>query len=347
MTLMVIFGAGASFDSSANHPVGDPLPNRPPVANSLFDDRREFHEARNTFPQIQALIPQLMPHGNRSVEQTLQKFSDQAAGDPIRKQQLLAMRFYLQGIFGYIIPLWLRAIGGFTNYDALLEQIRYHRRKGSSEPVVLVTFNYDTLLEDALHKQFKMTFEMLDDYIRNPDYQVFKLHGSQNWGRYVEGTPTMLFQGNRDPRGRPDLMIEHVERITCSTTFGVYDSVARGGNFSGPPLFPAIAIPVTTKTDSTFECPANHLAQLAALIPRVTKLVTIGWRGQEQHFLGLLRALKPGVKVMTVAQSIQAAEETLGLIKAVCQAAGGDRGLAGFSDVCRDELLEEFLSTGA
>jgi hypothetical protein len=54
-------------------------------------------------------------------------------------------------------------MGAFTNYDALLAQI-YHSRKGS-EPVALVTFNQDTLLENALNKQFRMMFEVLNDCV--------------------------------------------------------------------------------------------------------------------------------------------------------------------------------------
>jgi hypothetical protein len=311
--LMVIFGAGASHDSSPTNPSGHPGGNRPPLANSLFEDRKEFRGPRSAFPHIQSLIPQLMPHGDRSVEQTLQRYTDQAPGDPLRKQQLLAIRYYLQLIFRVIVPDWLGEIGDFTNYDALLEQIRHHRK--GSEPVCLVTFNYDTLLERALNKQFKMTFEVLDDYIRCPDYKVFKLHGSQNWGKRVESAPTMLFQQNQDPHRRPDLMIEHVERIGVSKVFEIYDTVERSGRFSGPPLYPAVAIPVATKTDSTFECPVNHLGQLAELLPRVTKLLTIGWRGQEQHFLGMLKKLKQEVEITAVAHSVQAAEETIGLIK--------------------------------
>ncbi len=341
---MVVFGAGASHDSSAIRQLGDPFGNRPPLANSLFEDRKEFYTSRGAFPQIQALIPQLIPHGTRSLERTLQKFSDQAGGDPVRKQQLLAIRYYLQSLFRSIVPAWLGEIGDFTNYDSLLEQIR-HIRKGP-EPVCLVTFNYDTLLERALSKQFGMSFEVLDDYICRPDHKVFKLHGSQNWGRCVESHPTMLFQGNRDPNGRPELMIQHVERIGVSNVFEVYDTAERSGHFSGVPLYPAVAIPVTSKNDSTFECPTQHLGELAQLIPKVTKLLTIGWRGEEQHFLGMLSKLRAGVAVAAVAESVSAAEQTIGLIESVCRPSDGTTGWAGFSAVVRDESLDAFLSTG-
>jgi len=284
-----------------------------------------------------------MPYADRSIEQTLQKYSDQAAGDPLRKKQLLAVRYYLQAIFRAIVPAWLGGSGGFTNYDTLLDQIRHHKK--GSEPVCLVTFNYDTLLESALTKQFNMTFDALDDYISNADYKVFKLHGSQNWGRYVESAPTMLFRENRDPRGQHHVMIENVERIGVSNVFAVYETAARVGEFSGPPLYPAVAIPVATKTDSTFECPAQHLGHLAELIPRVTEVLAIGWRGEEQHFLQMLRNLPEGVGLNAIAESDRAAGQPLILMRrAAPQARDGANAWAGFSSVIRDESLEEFLS---
>jgi hypothetical protein len=139
-------------------------------------------------------------------------------------------------------------------------------------------------------------------------------------------------------------MIEHVEKLGVSSVFEVYDTAARGGNFSGPPLYPAVAIPTATKTDSTFECPVHHLGHLAALIPSVSKLLTIGWRGEEQHFLQMLQELPSGVQLNAVAESVRAAEHTLGVIKSVCRAADGAKGWAEFSSVVRDGSLDDFLS---
>ena len=40
--------------------------------------------------------------------------------------------------------------------------------------------------------------------------------------------------------------------------------------------------------------PPAHLEALMAAIPQVTHLLVIGWRGNEQHFVDLLRALPRG-----------------------------------------------------
>jgi len=58
-------------------------------------------------------------------------------------------------------------------------------------------------------------------------------------------------------------------------------------------VFPALALPVNTKV--AFECPPEHITQLQADIPLVTKLLVIGWRGTEPHFLELWKQqIRPG-----------------------------------------------------
>jgi hypothetical protein len=66
------------------------------------------------------------------------------------------------------------------------------------------------------------------------------------------------------------------------------------------PVFPAIAIPVEKK--NTFECPQDILDQLVALLPKVSKILVIGWRATEAHFLALLKTnLRRGAELHIVA----------------------------------------------
>ena len=43
------------------------------------------------------------------------------------------------------------------------------------------------------------------------------------------------------------------------------------------------------QTQDTFEWPDSHLKYFKELLPQVTKILIIGWRGKEAHFLNLLR----------------------------------------------------------
>src|SRR5438309_2194660 len=119
---MVIFGAGASYDSLARHPKGDVIriPDpvgqwRPPLANQLFDPR--FGPYIQQFPQMHAVIPELEnPAG--SVESVLERFQSEAAEHPRRLNQLAAVRYYLQTMLSNCQTYWENETRGVTNYKA-------------------------------------------------------------------------------------------------------------------------------------------------------------------------------------------------------------------------------------
>ena len=339
--LMVIIGAGASYDSSPDNPPskGAVMVYRPPLADDLFQPGSSFGAARGQFPEFHDLIPELLPRAGRSLEKSLQRLQDEAASDPYRHQQLTAIRYYLQTAFRDLIGRWTQTTAGVTNYRALFGQIRHHRR--DSEPVCVVTFNYDTLLENALQLHCGMEFNVLDDYVCGKEFQLFKLHGSQNWGRYLEGPiPIEISQGNTDPWGRPHEIIKHAGKLSVSNIFAVDDSVAK--TFVGPPLYPAIAIPVLNK--NVFECPPAHVQMLTDLIPRVSKILTIGWRASEKNFLYLLQRL-PAVKIITVAGSVPEAEESLNKIRLLGMPVLDTECFANFSDTIAERRLDPLLST--
>jgi len=115
--LMVVFGAGASYDSIPSRPPGvyptHTLPSRLPLANELFDDRPLFREAITRFPQCQAVIPYLqrLPDGV-SLERVLEGLQREANEYPQRNQQLAAIRFYLQYLIWRCERDWGSEAGG-------------------------------------------------------------------------------------------------------------------------------------------------------------------------------------------------------------------------------------------
>jgi len=72
---------------------------------------------------------------------------------------------------------------GVTNYHTLLDQIETLPRV-PGEPVCLVTFNYDTLLEQAITDTLNFRFNKITDYVAY-EYKVIKLHGSINWAHPI------------------------------------------------------------------------------------------------------------------------------------------------------------------
>lgn len=302
--LMVIFGAGASYDSSPDFPPPQPrasvanygpLPDapdpreawRPPVTNQLFlDPNDKFGDIVQKYPRLHGIFPFLRsPQKGRSVEQQLELYMDEAWVDQERMRQLLSVRYYLHDLFRLVSTEWLKRTNGVTNYATLIDQIRNLNRAG--DPVCLVSFNYDLLLDRAVFPSGS-TQPLERHFEGHAMFKVFKPHGSVEWARLVARPPLSRVRLVEEIiQQAPDLELSHqYERL------GPGDDVHQVSKFN-PPVVPAIAIPVQTKTEDTFEWPAGHLGLLRSILPQVEQILIIGWRGKEAHFLNLLRENLP------------------------------------------------------
>jgi len=282
--LTVIFGAGASYDSNPSRPPVKSAVDRfrPPLANDLFADRDFFASTVALIERIQPVVPRLRHTAGKNVESVLRELQDEAAQYPERHRQLMAVRYYLQCMLSKCEQSWKVEARGVSNYRSLLDEIA-HWRQGTGA-VCLVTFNYDTLLEDAM-SSVGGTIKELNDYVfGNPAYRCFKLHGSVDWARIVETTLPSYPDHNNWAVAR-----NHIDRaatLKITNDFVRITEYPCGMWQDRFALVPAIAIPVEQK--SYFECPADHLHELARLLPETDRLLLIGWRATEDHFLKLL-----------------------------------------------------------
>lgn len=307
--LMVIFGAGASYDSVPSRPPRTSRSEyRPPLANDLFSNRPQFVTAMRRFPRCQAIIPYLQqPAEGRPVEQVLEGLQEEAKEYPERHRQLTAIRYYLHFMLWECEQLWDQEIAkGITNYKTLLDQIEHWRSK-AGERVCIVTFNYERMLEEAL-PTVGVTIRDLPDYITNQNYKIIKLHGSVHWGREVDTPMENLPNRNVDDVARE--LIDRAAELEISQRYRMVTSYPIG-KWEEKALFPALAIPVETKRN--YECPPEHLEALQHCIPKVTKLLVIGWRGTENNFLGMLaESLRKDVRGIIVVGGGEEGKKTLG-----------------------------------
>jgi hypothetical protein len=230
----------------------------------------------------------------KGVEAALEGLTDQAAkGDGVVRQQLVALRFYLARIIQNTASNWLGTTHSATNYAVLLDQIDNWRRK-AKEPVALVTFNYDELLESAARvlPYFPTSPATMDDYTRQHEYKILKLHGSTNWWRTVSDLHHKLGEYTDAVSAAGNGSLDFGEFLTA------YQKAQRQGSDSLNVTVPAIAIPVQEK--SSFECPSEHLNVLNESMRKTTKLLIIGWRGMEKHFLQLWNGLAMPKQVLIV-----------------------------------------------
>ncbi len=313
--LMVIFGAGASFDSSSTYPpfpLGGPGHDfeRPPLAKNLFDDRDIFNETIEDFCQCKTIVGKLRDpavlSGKASIEKCLEDIREEARAYPRGARELAAVRCYLQRAIWKCEERWRDVTKGITNQLALLREIE--RNSAAGEPVCLVTFNYDRLLEDALGLlDSRHTVVRMGDYTsRDRLFRLFKMHGSVNWGLGFDGGPN--FWPNETLDSNYDrLIVEKTPPLHSPRIYFLSDARTLC-SMDGHPVFPAIAIPVEDKSE--FECPESMLIALKELLPSVSRIITIGWRASEAHFLRLLEChLRPGVRTFVVAGNRGEADE--------------------------------------
>jgi hypothetical protein len=335
--LMVIFGAGASFDSFAECPPGSDaldqqpqswqLKSRPPLAQQLFSLQYGEHAAK--YRECQGLFPDL--RRALSVEEELERISLESIADPHVQIELLALRYYIRDVIQHSMEGWHGFTSYVTNYSELLRRLRSWRGQ-KEETVCLVTFNYDNLLENAWNGVLHRGWDTLSSFTDDVAWKLIKLHGSIDWVHRAENADLSTLPGDHE------LDEEVYERAVYFAALRSATQLRWTGEYrtqqevqgeetrlteDGSVWLPAIAMPTQTKT--TFECPQKQLDELDRLIPRVTKLLLVGWRGAERHFLSRWRVPQfpqDFQRIQIVAGSPRDANETnqnLELATVTCQ----------------------------
>jgi hypothetical protein len=291
--LLIIVGAGATFDSDWRRPpnrlysyvTGDAqqlgIQWRPPLAKDLFNEDR-FGEYVAHYPPSQGLMDQLR-QAAPAVEQELEIIRELGKRQKHLPRQLLAVRYYLRELVEQTVGRWNQAKPDqMTNFTRLITRLEPWRQQRSwdlraEECVAIVTFNYDTLFDDVL-KNLLPRFQLgkIEDYTSDPRYQLFKLHGSVDWWREVDGV-WVKGVGQGSPTGWAPTMFDPPEQYFETGPFHV-------GAFSYP-CVPCLALPTATKAVSDFACPDAQVTDLMLLLPKVTDVLVIGWKGVEGHFL--------------------------------------------------------------
>lgn len=290
--LMVIFGAGASHGSRP----GDSLAsdqlrnlNRPPLTRELLDERYGEYAARypSSRPAIVALRKALSDDPNLPIETAIAELYEAASGSPERARHLLALRFYLWDLLRTVSRAWRDGHHGFTHYTDLLDRIGTWRDE-TGEPIVLVTFNYDELLDRSIEDQVgNWQLRDFSSYVARSDWQLFKLHGSVGWSRVLKTNISI-------DRDEPNDLIAQSAGLDFDQ--GELRAVPWKGavkHAETAVAVPGIAVPTTLK--QTFQCPPDHIQKFEEHIPSIDRLLLVGWRAAEPHIQRLLASgIPPG-----------------------------------------------------
>jgi hypothetical protein len=279
--LLVIVGAGASFDCASDKVFKDP-DLRPPLVTELFASRLEFSSVLRSYPLAQAAAADIRPtieSGSVAIEEFLRERL-------CNSNDTYARRRYRQ------VPLYLQELlhrvsntrgSGYTshpdNYDALLNATL------ALEEVVFISLNYDTLLDQSLSN-----YEPLDSktsYLGlKRNWSLIKLHGSVNWGRKIM---------NDALRKRTTLESEEFAHAIDK----VHDDLVLDPNIiihipesrltsirhdqDGAYYYPALSVPLGSADEVA--CPDEHLAHLRDRLKdfQPLNILVIGYSGLDEE----------------------------------------------------------------
>ena len=288
-----------------------------------------------------------MRAAGQNVEQELEAIRTEAIHQQFLGRQLEAVRYYLAALIEDAEERCLRSLPDHvTNYIDLLEDIEDWRvRSQERERICLVTFNYDTLLDRACRTVLGVRLDSLGAYLGEGNYILLKLHGSLNWREEVDH-PDKDLRGSAV--GEANQLIDLAGRYQRTGRYAMPGQDLNGWEA----LRPAIAVPTVTKTGEDFACPRDHVKTLDEVVPHVSHLVVVGWRGVEGHFHERWRraASRKTVlqKVLIVGATDSGTEQVEERLKRELGVGGGviwERVSGGFSTFVQASAVKTFLST--
>lgn len=288
--LMIIFGAGASFDCVTLPPGHVDERYRPPLADQLFEDREavmtQFLAARAVLGGIANEVR--ASAGIRDVEEVLADLVSRPLTETTARQ-LVHVRYYLKSVIDTCTSQWANKFGWATHHSYLVDLLV--RDENPRREALLVTFNYDLMIESGL-KHHGYTFSEMADYTSRP-LKLFKLHGSTDWGRVVGPQRIESISSEAELLQDPVATIMNMTgEIVCGTEV----------DMAGRLLLPALAVPVREK-DGFDECPPDHVQTLTDSLPSVRRLLIIGWRGGDKKLPALIAERARAVEEVQIVSS--------------------------------------------
>lgn len=294
MHLMVVIGAGASFDSWPKHVARphDYESVRLPLANNLFAPLPTQNSFLDSY-RLMGLASILRSKAGLAgfdIEAELARISDTALqrNDTNTIQSLFKTRFYLHGVITALTQRTLRHTSSHTLYVDLIVKLKeWIDESPTTRYVDIVVFNYDNLIEKAMENVYgydwhsKNSEVPLRAYYRGNNLKIYKPHGSINWGREIlKGKNHYFYNG-------VDEAFQDFDQLELASSFQFIDPNTIANADQSKNVIPAIAVPFKKKTNFD-ECPQEMQTEMLTAVNNANKVITIGWKGADEHFTKLL-----------------------------------------------------------
>lgn len=296
-TLTVILVAGASYSINIDPRSTDDQGYRPPLAQQIFKDSREFRQILHKYEQAEIIssdIERRIRQNKRGVglEQILGNFEEELkrGNDTHKVRQFLQIPLYIQELFGVISYSFTQRP---DEYNILANEVL-----SKVDKVLFLVLNYDNLLEITLSKISHTEFSTEEDYIKHDSWMLTKIHGSINWSK------EFIDVKHADPSDNEYFRLLSTSKLPLplSDKFSIWNMRSYATKYAErTPLYPAITVPVDGKYD--INCPPSHERKAKEFLSDCHNYLIIGTSGKDQDLLNMLKTNAKGGNVLIVATS--------------------------------------------
>lgn len=290
---LIIIGAGASYGYS-NQLTGERKSFRPPLANGIF--AAEFDNLLNDFRGAKNFATST--YSVADIEGYFQgiwnRIADQKRYELASIYSLINTQYYLSALFLQISEI--QKGNRHNHYQQLIQLIDEYVGARKNEKILIVSFNYDLLLEEALSAYKLYQYDDLDDYVDylNRDILLFKPHGSCNWFKKINGLPTHPNKGRLQASlietakhiFNSKMHLGELSQMLSDELFIINDEPRNGFAYHNE-YYPQLLVPFKDKDD--FSMPSGHTTILKYLLRHIEDVLVIGWKGTETKFNNLLK----------------------------------------------------------
>lgn len=314
--LLIITGAGASYDviDFNSTPVNEPY--RPPLTKNLFypqvpspdevpsetEESGFILKCLENHPRANQIGYEFRLHfGEGDKEQNLEQYLLELKENPsfLKKSQYWSIPLYIKDLFNTISHEYLPAKGyGLpSNYQALINEIS----KSNYKQAIWLNLNYDLFADFAIRASTNNDLSNLDEYMNIETQDGLKIkyvkpHGSVNWFKRLDcsyfSTPISEHLISKYPNRLPRNFENRLSKE-------IYTEKEWRERFRKDPIsfpFPAVTAPIG-KYD--FVCP-EHIRSIKKDLQKIDSILCIGFNALDVDILTLIKESIQQIKKLKI-----------------------------------------------
>lgn len=304
--LLLITGAGASYDVVDPNLIPVNLDKRPPITKNLFyPDERDIvvrgKLVRNEYLYVNECLKEhriaakigldykVQVHQNK--EKGLEDYLTSIKNNKkiLTKNQFWSIPLYLHSLFWEISRHYIACSTQqpvSTNYKLLIERINNSNYK----QILWLNLNYDLFADFAILTSVNKNFDNLANYLKleTPDglkIMYTKPHGSIDWYKQFDYSGLTYDMNDDIIKNEPTMLPENFEDRLSKELFTAREKAEIHRKDNHAVIFPAITAPIG-KYD--FVC-AQHKIEIAKELKSTSSVLCIGFSALDTDVLDLIR----------------------------------------------------------